>query len=58
MKMMSPSTVKMPNGKLTKNTQCQEYVSVSQAPSDGPMIGPIITPMPQIAIALARSCSA
>ena len=53
-----PSTVNTPNGRLTKNTQCQEYVSVSHAPSEGPMIGPIITPMPQIAIALARSCNA
>ena len=24
MKIMRPSTVKMPNGRLTKNTQCQE----------------------------------
>ena len=24
MKIIRPSTVKMPNGKLTKNTQCQE----------------------------------
>ena len=31
---------------------------MSQAPRDGPMIGPIITPMPQIDIALARSCKA
>ena len=38
----------MPNGTLTRNTQCQEYWSVSHAPSVGPMIGPSMMPMPKI----------
>ena len=50
----SPNVVSTPNGRLTKNTQRHEYESVSQPPSVGPMIGPSITPMPQIAIAEPR----
>ena len=51
-----PSTVRMPKGRLTKNTQRQEKLSVSQPPSVGPMIGPSMTPMPQMAMAWPR-CS-
>src|SRR3984885_9458809 len=54
MKTQRPAVVRMPNGRLTKNTQRHEYESVSQPPSVGPMIGPSITPMPQIAIAEPR----
>ncbi len=54
MKTQRPAVVRMPNGRLTKNTQRHEYELVSQPPSVGPMIGPSMTPMPQIAIAEPR----
>jgi hypothetical protein len=56
MKIQSPTVAIRPNGTLTRNTQCHEYWSVSHAPSVGPMIGPIMMPMPKIDCALVRSC--
>ncbi len=52
-----PTVAINPNGTLTRNTQCQENWSVSQAPSVGPMIGPSMMPMPKIDCALVRSCA-
>ncbi len=57
MKINRPKVAITPNGTLTRNTQCQEYMSVSQAPSVGPMIGPIMMPMPKIDCAFGRSCA-
>ena len=54
MNSQRPAVVRTPNGRLTKNTQRHEYELVSQPPSVGPMIGPSMTPMPQIAIAEPR----
>ena len=42
---------RMPTGRLTRNTARQLNDSVSQPPSVGPMIGPIMMPAPKIAIA-------
>ena len=49
--MRIPSVHSTPTGRLIKNTQRQVKLSVSQPPSAGPMIGPSMVPMPQIAIA-------
>ncbi len=40
----------MPTGKLMKNTQRHDRLSVIQPPSAGPMIGPMITAALQIDI--------
>src|SRR6185503_3628380 len=45
-----------PTGRLTRNTQRQLKLSVSQPPSTGPRIGPIITPIPNIAMARGWFC--
>ena len=50
MKIATPANARMPIGRLMKNTQRQEKLSVSQPPSTGPRIGPRIAPAPQIAI--------
>ena len=42
-----------PTGRLTRNTQRQSKLSVSHPPSTGPMIGPIMIPPPNSAIARA-----
>jgi hypothetical protein len=57
MKRKRPTVAIRPKGTLTRNTQCQEYWSVSHAPSVGPMIGPSMMPMPKIDCALVRSCA-
>jgi len=46
MKSTSMATQTAPTGTLTKNTQRQSKVSVSQPPNDGPMIGATMMPMP------------
>ncbi len=50
MKIHTAAKARMPIGRLMKNTQRQEKLSVSQPPSTGPKIGPRIAPAPQIAI--------
>ena len=50
-KTIRPASARMPTGRLTKKTQRQLKVSVSQPPRVGPMIGPTMIPAPQIAIA-------
>jgi len=54
MKRRIISAASEPTGMFTRNTQRQSKLSVSQPPSTGPRIGPIITPPPNSAI--ARAC--
>ena len=44
------ANARIPIGRLMKNTQFQEKLSVSQPPSTGPKIGPRIAPAPHSAI--------
>ena len=41
-----------PTGMLMKKTQCQLSASVIHPPRTGPMIGPKLTPIPKMAIAI------
>jgi len=56
MKAIDMRIATIPMGMLIKNTQCQDQLSVIQPPSRGPTMGPIMMPIPKIAMAVPCWC--
>jgi hypothetical protein len=52
MKAIAMRIATIPMGMLMKKTQCHDQLSVIQPPSRGPMTGPIMMPIPKIAMAV------